>query len=274
MQKETIIRRQPEPLQILLLGVRSSGRAVCDESWDHARGYVDRYNFYWGKSGTVRYRVDGKAFCNHAGELLIFPPGVTMSPETKLRSCGEYNWMTLDAQDAGKTLAHLGLKLYTSLNAGPCPVAMFGALRSELSQMECTSQFDCELIGFSIILKAARHIAFGHPPLTIDPIAAKCRKIFEDEYSDCSMNIDAVAQRLQVNRSRLSRIFKAAFELPPSEYLSRIRIRNAMRLLQSYEQQYPVAKVAAMSGFADPAYFSRRFKAMIGFSPQQLRKEI
>ena len=57
----------------------------------------------------------------------------------------------------------------------------------------------------------------------------------------------------------------------PKLYIDKLRLNKAAELL--VETNLNIAEIAEMMGYQDPFHFSRRFKAVIGFSPQQYRRE-
>ncbi len=70
----------------------------------------------------------------------------------------------------------------------------------------------------------------------------------------------------------MSRKFKQALNMSPSEYVRRFRIARAMELLCTTDT--PVAEVARMTGFSDISLFSRVFKQAVGLPPAAYRKNI
>ena len=59
-------------------------------------------------------------------------------------------------------------------------------------------------------------------------------------------------------------------ELPPGEYLTKIRLHHALSLLSC--TTLPVSEVAFRTGFARPNYFSRVFREAIGKTPLEYRR--
>lgn len=57
---------------------------------------------------------------------------------------------------------------------------------------------------------------------------------------------------------------------PPAKYLSKIRIREARRLL--VESNEPISDIASKIGIEDPLYFSRLFRSEMGTSPRGYRE--
>jgi len=75
-----------------------------------------------------------------------------------------------------------------------------------------------------------------------------------------------MAQQLQVDRFRLSRLFQAHWGLPPHAWLVQWRLSQARRQLA---QGQPVADVAAALGFADQSHLGRWFKRACQLTPSR-----
>jgi len=86
------------------------------------------------------------------------------------------------------------------------------------------------------------------------------------------LNINILSDKLDIHRSRLSRMFKSQYGIPPSEYIHRLRFRRALLMLK--ESAAPVSQTAFKCGFSDPAYFSRVFCREMGITPTQFRKSL
>jgi AraC-like DNA-binding protein len=69
-------------------------------------------------------------------------------------------------------------------------------------------------------------------------------------------------------------MFKKEMKLSPLEYLNKLRMKNAEKLLISMRSnEYTMAEIAQMCGFEDPLYFSRVFKKYCGCAPSVFAKE-
>ncbi len=80
-----------------------------------------------------------------------------------------------------------------------------------------------------------------------------------------------LASYFNVSTRTLERRFKDAANRSPEEELIRIRLERAKTLLRN--TKLSVLEIAAMSGFADPSYFSRSFRQNCKSTPHQYRKE-
>jgi AraC-like DNA-binding protein len=80
---------------------------------------------------------------------------------------------------------------------------------------------------------------------------------------------DDMAQLCSMSPFRYSREFKEAFGISFREYLVRLRLKEAARLLEN--PQARVAQVAYAVGFNDMSYFSRMFKRYFGVLPSSVQ---
>jgi AraC-like DNA-binding protein len=81
---------------------------------------------------------------------------------------------------------------------------------------------------------------------------------------------DRLAGLLSLSPAYFSTMFRKRTGYSPVQYLTKIRLDEAKRLLRS--TRIPVADVAAETGFADSFYFARVFAKETGLSPSEFRK--
>jgi AraC family transcriptional regulator, arabinose operon regulatory protein len=74
-----------------------------------------------------------------------------------------------------------------------------------------------------------------------------------------------------LSEARFSRLFRRELGLPPMRYLEQLRINRACRLLEL--SQAKIESVARQVGFANPFYFTLRFKRQLGVSPLSYRRQ-
>jgi len=67
------------------------------------------------------------------------------------------------------------------------------------------------------------------------------------------------------------RIFTETFRMTPNQYLNQIRLNHAKELLARTSE--PVARIAQLCGFENPAYFSYLFKKEQKCSPSEFRQK-
>jgi len=91
-----------------------------------------------------------------------------------------------------------------------------------------------------------------------------CERLADDPGANISLA--ELAAAAGASRHRLTRLFRAAFGVPPHRFQISQRLRAARALL---EQGIPVADVAQRTGFTDQSHLVRHFRRSIGFAPSR-----
>lgn len=86
------------------------------------------------------------------------------------------------------------------------------------------------------------------------------------------ITLQDLADHVHLHPNYLCALFKSRTGRTPFEYVDRVRVRHAYRLLQS--THLPVTEIAETCGFQSISFFSRKFKSILGCSPSQYRKKI
>ena len=95
-------------------------------------------------------------------------------------------------------------------------------------------------------------------------------KYIESDYCN-PISVQDIADRLNVNRSYLHRLFKSFTGMSIQDYLLDYRIRQACILLKNTDLS--VRAIAHSVSYIDALYFSRLFRQKKGMSPSQYRKD-
>ncbi|MEZ5039242.1 MAG: AraC family transcriptional regulator [Saprospiraceae bacterium] len=82
--------------------------------------------------------------------------------------------------------------------------------------------------------------------------------------------VNEICKLLGVNRMHLHRCFKSTIGISTLNYIQKIRIEKAKKLLLKKDDQ--IREVAFLVGFSDPCYFTRVFSRHVGMSPTEFVK--
>jgi corrinoid protein of di/trimethylamine methyltransferase len=91
-----------------------------------------------------------------------------------------------------------------------------------------------------------------------------------ETYSDPNMTLESIAESLYISKSYLCRIFSRVTGEPFGDYLRRVRLEQACRLLR--ETELTAEQIVFACGLRDIPSFYRSFKAKMGMTPNAYRQ--
>lgn len=123
----------------------------------------------------------------------------------------------------------------------------------------------------ALLLALRRHANWrtADAPAVDSPALALAARDYLHAHVTDDIGLDDLAVALGVSRFRVSRVFKAAFGMPPHAYLIQLRIVQARRRLMAGEAP---AETAAALGFADQSHLGRWFRRAYRLSPAAYRR--
>lgn len=105
------------------------------------------------------------------------------------------------------------------------------------------------------------------PSGTVDAFANVIEHL-HSHFAD-SLSTEQLADMAGLSISHFERRFRHAFGASPRQYLVRVRVEHAAKLLRETDQT--VSQIALACGFYDHAHFSRSFRRIMKLSPSQYR---
>ncbi len=167
------------------------------------------------------------------------------------------NAMTTSVQDEGQTIIHMLQKMI------------------EMSEQENT-QTEQKLLFVSFLMALTRVYAIQQRSYMNKVTPSKAgQKILNAaiEYIELncasSLTVEEIAQNVHISYSHLSRLFtKYTFD-SINDYIIRVRIDRAQRMLLTSDAT--ISNIAKQVGFSSVSYFSNTFKKRNGMSPKQYR---
>ena len=111
-------------------------------------------------------------------------------------------------------------------------------------------------------------VIFNNQKSHTDADISRAQEYIEQHYNE-SLSVTGLASRFAFSRRNFLRRFKEATGNTPIEYLQRVRIEAAKRLLENSAGN--IGEVVAASGYSDVKTFRQLFKKYTGFSPTGYR---
>jgi len=150
-------------------------------------------------------------------------------------------------------------------------------LTAEVAQMRPGTQTVVSSLTDILFVQVLRHwmdavatpagwlTALKHPQ--IGPVLAAVH-----ERPDAAWTVDKLARRASLSRSAFSARFAKVVGETAQDYLMRLRMQRAAKLLR--EEHLSLAKVASAVGYDSEAAFNKAFKRWRGKTPGQFRREL
>jgi len=93
----------------------------------------------------------------------------------------------------------------------------------------------------------------------------KMNKLIEENFSNSELNVNFLADKLNISRSGLFAKIKTLADVTPNEMIQIVRLKKAAQLLK--EGKYQINEICYMVGFSNPSYFSKCFQKQFGIKP-------
>ena len=84
------------------------------------------------------------------------------------------------------------------------------------------------------------------------------------------LNNKKLADLVHLSEGRFNHLFKEIMEVPPLQYVNRIRLKKAAELLR--KENMTISEIAYVVGFNDYNHFGRVFRRHYGCTPSQMRE--
>lgn len=252
------------------------------DGWNIFKGthFHDCYELYYLEDGEITYFVDEDIYTVQKGNFILIPPGVIhktlpyhrqahtriliylkpeflrdfLAEDPALLDCFARPLVTM----AGKgTAERLLFGLLDEAERGAHPVmlrAMTGELLVWLNRW-AVQEADMP--------SAAPRISAGVNEKVLEAVRFLNAHYMED------ISLSKLAARFYMNPTYLSRIFRKVMGVSYSEYLIRVRIRQALRLLNDTDKK--ITEIAQETGFHSDNHFCKMFRQVMGVSPLKYR---
>ncbi len=136
------------------------------------------------------------------------------------------------------------------------------------ARAEASDRFQTSLQSYAFLLEWWRE-ALQPPRRPEDRLAHALR--FSREHFREAVGVKELASEAGMSREHFSRIFTERTGESPSDYLQRLRMREATQLVQ--DTDLPLREIAMRSGFYSERHLMRTFQRIHGLSPSQYRKK-
>lgn len=104
------------------------------------------------------------------------------------------------------------------------------------------------------------------------PLVIEAQKYINRNYSNEDLSISEIANKLEISQTYLTRLFKRELGMTFVDYLTNVRIKNAIILMR--DPSLKLYEIAELIGYSTQHYFSNVFKKHVGISPQDYKEGV
>jgi len=148
-----------------------------------------------------------------------------------------------------------------------CPFSIFDPSGASARLAKATAADSIELLLPPVGIVARRSTDFF---AVADPLVRQALR-FIDENLHRPLTIDMVADELEVSRRKLTGRFRESMQHGIAAEIQRLRIERVKRQLTSTDDA--IQRIARRAGFASPRTMNDAFRAEVGCTPRDYRRE-
>jgi AraC-like DNA-binding protein/mannose-6-phosphate isomerase-like protein (cupin superfamily) len=242
----------------------------------HSYGPVMRngYLIHYILSGCGIYKARGKIFHLKEGDAFLICPEELIYYEADRKQPWSYTWIGMQGIKVKGYLERTSLLKSLVFHYDQddrmrlCHEKMF-----EADQIKNNKDLIMNSIMYEYLFLLARKFPGGLPEENKKKAGYvdEALKYIESAYCD-PITVQDIADRLNINRSYLSRLFRTITGISIQDYLLDYRIRQACILLKNSDLS--IRTIAHSVSYMDALYFSRLFHRKKGMTPSEYRKHI
>lgn len=240
-------------------------------AWKTGR-VLDEYQIVYITSGSGQFETNTLKTRVEPGTVIFLSPGLWHRYRASQKTGWNEYWVGL----SGEVIGWLAKKGFFPIDQ---PIAKIGVSDEIIDQyMRLIRDAETQPVGYqqaiasrgmlilAAILADIKQAKVGGS--NIEELVQKTKELLNERINE-DVDMDELAEKLDVSYQQLRRAFKQVTNLAPHQYHLEIRISRAKELLRGTEQ--PIKAISTTLGFANQYYFSRIFKNKTGKSPIEWR---
>jgi AraC-like DNA-binding protein len=203
-----------------------------------------------------------------AGTLVVWEPGKPEYYGNPHRPWS-HSWFHITPNSARSLLSRYPLPVQTPVPSPAVEEAdhYLALVYEEIVHHVTPNEDIIENLLHCLIMELSRSLHSDMSPRIPEVFVGLQREI-HSEYNR-PWTIQLLAEKACMSPPNLYRLFRRYFGVSPMEYVHQIRMRHALRLLQS--PQLSIGEIGQRVGYKDIYHFSRTFKRRYGRSPSEFR---
>lgn len=251
--------------------LHASGITVYPSGTQCGPRHINDWEFVWIVSGACRYEMDGKNLEFQTGDVVLVQPGQRHCFVWDPRGYTRHGYIHFGMPDLDPDLGDP--QFWPALRRPP-PGDLLRPLLDHALAAAGEADFVFAIHGLRLALRSfvTGSGCDGRRGLVAPPLIEAAFAWIADRWAEGGLRqlpLTDLARAVEVSPGHLDRAFRTYLGVSPMEAQRRLRLDRAARLVRDGGQS--VQSAAAITGFASPFHFSRRFRALYGIAPSALR---
>lgn len=155
-----------------------------------------------------------------------------------------------------------------ALEGGASQEEIFGLNNTYLTRLKDIGTFEDMAFLLARITRRFADCVFDLRPSRHADVLHKAIRYFDAHYRE-PIGLESAAAHVYLSPSYFGKLFKQEMRVSCTEYLARLRVDRARKLLQ--DRALSIAEVSRRVGFEDQGYFAKVFRKYAGMSPGAYR---
>lgn len=235
----------------------------------------ENYVLHFILKGKGTLQVKGKLYRIGKDQAFLLRPGVETVYQADQEDPWTYAWIGFHGYQCADIIERMGFTPQEDVIDVENAEALAGYISRMLDRSELTFADHLRRSAFLELL-IADIVAYADVP-------EKEEHLSEEAYVEMAvkeitanfehpLRISGIANKIGINRSYLSILFKKRMGVSPQQYLIDFRLEKAAGLI--LETDMAIRAIASVVGYADPLTFSKAFKQKYGCSPSLYRQNL
>jgi len=261
------------------LTMHELGHEYCKPKYTVRPFNKSNYLFHYVFSGKGRLITTdasniSKGYTVNPGEGFMIWPEQTITYIADKDNPWQYAWIKFDGLLARELVAKSGLDPNNPIYHASTPEGSSLLAQSITAIIGNAERPHLELIGrlymfMSTLIETSYRNELTNGASQQDVHVQKAIAYIGQHYQT-DITVQEIADYCNVHRSYLCRVFKAALDTTPQQFVISYRIKRACELLMT--SQLPIAEISTQVGYPNSINFTRAFKREVGQSPQKWKK--
>ncbi|MBU8902766.1 MAG: AraC family transcriptional regulator [Victivallales bacterium] len=260
-------------LSAMLLACGHELITSSDYRWDGLKRGDKEFCFWqYTLSGRGELRIKDKVYSVNPGEAML----LTVPENHCYYLSGDSDsWEFIFITVYGREVMRLfrDLRRHTGVTAkfdkDSLPVRKAFSICQKNKKNEIGNQYNASALAYDFLMSLLDYInpvrqGESRPPEFISRVYNYCLK-----HIDQAVSVNDMAKCAGYSRYHFTRLFKEHMGSSPQYFMNELRIRMAVRLLQT--EQLRIKEIAGRCGFEDVSYFCKIFRKFQKVSPNEFR---